>query len=69
MGLKREERFCPICPIKSIEDEGHFLADCLLYSPLWKNLFSKIKQDYSKSQENLNPVTNGGNFWPGPSDY
>ena len=45
LGIKREGTFCP--------DEGHLLADCLLYSPFRKVFFSKIKQD---SQENLKTI-------------
>ena len=26
IGMKRGERFCPICPVESIEDGGHFLG-------------------------------------------
>ena len=53
--MKREERFCPICPIKSTK-KGHFLTNCSLYSPFRKVLFSKIKQDYPKSQGNLKTI-------------
>ena len=56
LGIKREERFCPICPTTSMEDEDHFLVDCSLYSPFRQVIFSKIKKDYLKSQENLKTI-------------
>ena len=32
----REERFCPHCPRNKIEDEYHFLFECILYNELRK---------------------------------
>ena len=40
LNLNREERLCPFCPNRIIEDEIHFLFICLLYKHLRNDFFT-----------------------------
>ena len=40
LNLNREERLCPFCPNKIIEDEIHFLFICPLYKQLRNDFFT-----------------------------
>ena len=40
--IPRHERLCSLCNCNKIEDETHFLLDCLSYSSIRDRFFSKI---------------------------
>jgi hypothetical protein len=41
------KRVCNMCKIEAVEDEGHFLMDCTVYSEMRKVFFTKITSNFN----------------------
>ena len=50
--IPREQRFCPFCPTK-VEDESHFLMQCILYENR-NELFVSAAETEASNFTNLN---------------
>ena len=55
-GIDKNLRFCPFCP-NSIEDEMHFLTECICFTPHRRQLFATISEtfrNYNLQHQNKN---------------
>ena len=57
-NIKLEERLCILCELGEIEDEQHFLFNCLLYSQLRQTWINSILTVH----ENFNLLDNASKF-------
>ena len=57
-GLETFERRCLLCMSEEIEDEKHFVLDCVVYEDLRRKMFEVVKEEMLTKKEKIEELLN-----------